>query len=132
MKKSIKVVAGIIKKDDKIMICQRSSKEKYYPLHWEFPGGKAEENETDEQALARELKEELNISVDVGDYFITSIIKDKNFEISFYFINNYLGNIELQVHNDMKWINVSQLQEYEFPEADNECISELEKRYKNE
>ncbi len=132
MKKSIKVVAGIIKKDDKIMICQRSSKEKNYPLHWEFPGGKVEENETDEQALTRELKEELNISVDVGNYFITSTIKDKNFEISFYFIDNYLGNIELQVHNDMKWISVSQLQEYEFPEADNECISELEKKYKNE
>src|SRR5690554_3429200 len=70
----IKVSAAIIKENDKILIAQRGSN-KSNALKWEFPGGKIEENETPEESLIREIKEELNIDIKVVDFFCENTYK---------------------------------------------------------
>lgn len=73
----LKVVAAFIKKDGKILIAKRSTGNKDVIGKWEFPGGKVEENETEEQAIEREIKEEFDILVR-AEKFITNVIsKDK-------------------------------------------------------
>ena len=73
--KTVEVVAGLIKDDGKIFATQRGYGD--YKHFWEFPGGKMEDGETPQQALARELKEELAIDVDVGDFLCTVEHEDR-------------------------------------------------------
>lgn len=127
MKKSmINVVAGIFIRDNKILICQRSDNTSY-PLLWEFPGGKIEAGEGAKEALQRELYEELNINATINEHFITTTVELENviLNISFYMINNFSGTININTHNDAKWINISELNSFEFPPADVECIEKL-------
>ena len=63
---ALQVVAGLIERDDTLLLARRRSDDRHNPGLWEFPGGKVEPGETPEQALARELREELGIEVDVG------------------------------------------------------------------
>lgn len=91
-----KVVAGILIENEKVYLFKRDS-EAFRGLY-EFPGGKVEENETDRQALKRELREELDIDVTVGE----KICEEKNHEIiiSAFLINDYRGRIKLKEHTD--------------------------------
>ena len=66
-RKEFDVVAGLVKRDGRFLLCQRK-KDDAFGLLWEFPGGKVERKESKEQALKRELKEELNIDVEVGPF----------------------------------------------------------------
>ncbi|MFH1785446.1 MAG: (deoxy)nucleoside triphosphate pyrophosphohydrolase [Candidatus Micrarchaeota archaeon] len=119
--KKILVVAAIIKKDNKILIVQRKTNCKREPNKWEFPGGKIEIGERPEQCLIREIKEELDLDIVVGELFGESSKKyeDEEIGISYYFAklknNNKPKLIECQ---DVRWVLLEELCTYDFASAD--------------
>lgn len=108
-------VAIILNDDQKILIAQRKNNDDFCN-YWEFPGGKINANETPDEALVRELKEELSLTIepssciDIMTYlyqYRTSLVS-----LHFYAINRSDFNIELNVHHDVKWVDVCALQDY--------------------
>lgn len=122
------VTAAIIKENDKCLICQRGSEDEC-SLLWEFPGGKLEEGETLEACIVREIKEELELDIEVQDVFTTSIYHFDNKEIHFTVYNALIvaGQIKLNVHNDARWVTVKELDLYKFMPADIEFVDKLKK-----
>lgn len=122
----IDVVAAVIVKDNKFLITRRAPKLKLEGL-WEFPGGKVEPGETPEEALKRELVEELEIETEIGDYIETSIYEYPNITVKLmaYFATVISGEIKLTVHDKAEWIDISEVENYEFPPADIPFIEKL-------
>ena len=123
----IQVVCAIILKDNKILIAQRSEKMKL-PLKWEFPGGKIEKDETEEQALIREIKEELNIEI-LPFKKISSHIHDYgSFKINLIaYLSKYVsGDIQLLEHKEYEYVKLEELNSYDMAEADLPIIEKLE------
>jgi 8-oxo-dGTP diphosphatase len=120
------VTAAIIKKNNLILITQRSEKSAL-PLKWEFPGGKIEPGESPEACLARELKEELDIDARIKDLYMSSLhhYEFGNLELLFYFADIISGEIKLNVHQDFKWASVETLDQYDFAPADVEVVRAL-------
>src|SRR5262252_9704198 len=113
-----RVVAALIVKDGKILICQRT-KHQTMPLKWEFPGGKIEEGEQPRDALQRELEEELGIDARIGDE--VSRIRHKypgggSVELRFFAVHEYSGEIENKIFRDVQWSTRSELSNYDFLE----------------
>lgn len=121
-----KVTAGVIEKDGKILIAKRKTG-KCIGAKWEFPGGKLEECETLEECLKRELKEELDIEVEVGEYFATSRFFCSGIEIELIaFKAQYLsGEITLTDHEEVKWVSVGELSEYDFTFPDIPIVKKI-------
>ena len=113
------VVAALIRDNDKFMICQRPAN-KARPLLWEFVGGKVEPGETKEQALIRECKEELDITLEVDDVFTEAIHEYPDITIRLTVFNAKIaeGVPKLIEHNDLKWITPDEIPQYEFCPAD--------------
>ena len=107
------VVAALIWKNDKLLICQRPET-KARGLLWEFVGGKVEPGETKQQALIRECKEELGITIEVGEEFakVTHKYPDLTVQLTFFNAAVILGEPTLLEHNDMRWITSQELSEY--------------------
>ena len=131
-KKVIKVTGAIIQNENKFLICRRGPKEKAAGL-WEFPGGKLEQNETLEDCMARELKEELNINAIVGDlykhYFFDS---DKViYDLYFFNIETFNGNITKTVHDQIKWSRLEDFKGYNFLPGDGPLITKLKEDDEN-
>ena len=129
MKKHIEVVAAIIKKDNKIFCAQRADKGEL-AKKWEFPGGKIEKNETPEEALKRELVEELKLEVDVKGHFLTVDHEYENFTIS---LHSYLceaksEQITLLEHLDSKWLKLADLYNLDWAAADIPIVDKLRNR----
>ena len=126
--KNLLVVGGLIVKKNKILICQRSS-DNEHPLKWEFPGGKVKDQEEPQQALKRELNEELKITIKHPIYLCDYIFEyqdlGKKVILFFFLINEYLGEISNTVHNQLKWIEIKQLSDYDFLEGDHEIIKKI-------
>ena len=124
------VVAALIWKNNKFMICQRPA-HKARGLLWEFVGGKVESDETKEQALIRECKEELNILLSVGDVFMDIIHEYPDLTVHLTLFNATITDSEPQKleHNDIKWIAPSEIPNFEFCPADEEILKEITKRY---
>ena len=123
---SFDVVAAIIIKDNKYFIAQRN-RNKHLGLKWEFPGGKVEKNETFENALKREIKEELNIDILIKNKLGEENYKDKkiNVKLHYFFCSFIKGDIKLIEHEDSAWVNKNQLKYYDFAEGDSDIISLL-------
>lgn len=123
--KTIKVVAGIIKNGDKIFATQRGYGE--FKGGWEFPGGKVEPGETPEQALVRELKEELDVIVSVDDFLCTVEYDYPSFHLSMdcFFCSILSGNISLLEHKAAKWLGKSELHSVNWLPADITIIEKL-------
>lgn len=124
----LEVVAALIIKDGRLMICQRPNF-KSRPLLWEFPGGKVEENETKEQALKRECKEELDISIEVTELY-TEVIHtypDVSIHLSLFKAHIEKGEPRLIEHNDLQWITLNQLDKFNFCPADKTIIEKLKR-----
>ena len=121
----IKVVAGLIIQNDKLLICQRSNL-KDHPLKWEFPGGKVKKDETNEEALIREINEELSILItnyyELMNYNFNYKDLSKTVLIKFYLIQNFRGKIHNSVHSQLKWIEIKDIHEYDFLEGDYKII----------
>ncbi|GAE90502.1 8-oxo-dGTP diphosphatase MutT [Acetivibrio straminisolvens] len=117
--KRIKVAAGVIVNSGKVLITRRAPKENFAG-GWEFPGGKIEINETPEQCLVRELKEELDIVVSVGKFCAEADYDYDDISINLiaYYCTIVEGEIRMSVHDKYKWIEISDLLKYELLPAD--------------
>ncbi|MBE7042675.1 MAG: (deoxy)nucleoside triphosphate pyrophosphohydrolase [Ruminococcaceae bacterium] len=122
----VEVVAALIWKEDRFLICQRPFNKKRAML-WEFVGGKVETGETKEQALVRECKEELNITLSVGDVFMDVIHKypDITIHLTLFHATIQKGVPEKVEHNAIEWIKVSEIENYTFCPADTEILDKL-------
>lgn len=127
--KSIEVVAGIIEDNHKIFATQRGYGE--FKGAWEFPGGKIEPGESREQALARELKEELSIDVSVGDYLCSVNHDYPNFHLLMhcFFCKIIGGKPTLLEHESAKWLGFQDFRSVEWLPADLSVIDILEKQF---
>mgnify|MGYP001954285342 CR=1 FL=1 len=117
--KRIRVTAGVIKDNDKVLLTRRAPKENFAG-GWEFPGGKIEINERPQACLARELKEELNIDVSVGK-LCTEVVHDYgniNINLIAYYCTILDGEIQISVHDKYKWVNINDLLKYDLLPAD--------------
>lgn len=123
--KEIKVVAAIIQKENKILATKRGYGE--FINMWEFPGGKIELGETKEQALVREIKEELNIEISVDKFAIDIEYQYPNFYLfmSCFMCSIKEGSIELLEHNDGKWITKEELNTLNWLPADIDAVNYL-------
>lgn len=123
--KEIKVVAAIIQKENKILATKRGYGE--FINMWEFPGGKIEPGETKEQALVREIKEELNIEISVDKFAIDIEYQYPNFYLfmSCFMCSIKEGSIELLEHNDGKWITKEELNTLNWLPADIDAVNYL-------
>ena len=97
------------------------------PNKWEFPGGKIENNETPEQCLKRELKEEFDIDVSVGEYLGSNIYHYDHISIELLAYRTFWegGDINLKDHDDFKWASLKQLDNYDFAPADIPFVNKL-------
>lgn len=113
------VVAALIWNKDKFMICQRPAN-KARGLLWEFVGGKVEPGETKEQALIRECQEELAIRLSVGSEFMQVTHKYPDIKVHLTLFNATIteGTPQRLEHNDIRWIAVDEIPQYEFCPAD--------------
>ena len=126
--KEIKVVAGIIENNGKILCMQRDKgKYDYVSFKWEFPGGKIEEGETNEQALKRELLEEMDLEVDVENHFCDVQYTYPDFKITMfcYKCNTKDLDFKLNVHKDYKWLKKSELNIIDWAPADVPIVKKL-------
>ena len=125
--KHIEVVAGIIKDGDKIFATQRGYGE--FKDGWEFPGGKMEPGETPQQALARELKEELAIDVNVGDFLCTVDYDYPIFHLTMhcFYCSVTGGELTLLEHEAAKWLKTTELHSVNWLPADVEVVAALER-----
>lgn len=123
--KEIKVVAAIIQKENKILATKRGYGE--FINMWEFPGGKIEPGETKKQALVREIKEELNIEINVDKFAIDIEYQYPNFYLfmSCFMCSIKEGSIELLEHNDGKWITKEELNTLNWLSADIDAVNYL-------
>lgn len=124
----IPVVAGFLKKDGKILVGQRPENNSL-PGQWEFPGGKIEPGETPEQALVRELQEELGITADVGDLKLacTHSYGEVGILILFFEILFWKGEPKAQHHMMLEWIHPEELKHRNIPEANRKILDRIYK-----
>src|SRR4051812_41438866 len=122
----IKVVCGIIWQEGKVFIAKKKQG-KPQEGKWEFPGGKVEPGEEAGEALLRELREELGMNADLGEYFFTNIHHYENIsiELKAYHVK-YLGWITvLSDHDEYHWVSIQELVKYDFAAADLPIVKKL-------
>lgn len=125
-KKMTEVVAALIWDKDRFLICQRP-KHKARGLLWEFVGGKVEPGETKEQALIRECREELAITVTPGKVFLDVVhdYPDLLVHLTLFRATIAEGVPQMLEHNDIRWITVDEIGGYPFCPADEEILKRL-------
>ncbi|RLB52443.1 MAG: 8-oxo-dGTP diphosphatase MutT [Deltaproteobacteria bacterium] len=126
-KRTVRVVAALLQDEKgRVLITQRKPRA-FMPLKWEFPGGKVEPGETDDQALAREIKEELGVAIDVGDHYIDLLHEYPDFIIDFhvYRCSINAGELECLGVNDFRWVDTNELESFDFPPADEPTVKQL-------
>ncbi|MBI3194890.1 MAG: (deoxy)nucleoside triphosphate pyrophosphohydrolase [Ignavibacteriae bacterium] len=137
-----KVVVGIIIKrrgensgrgsvESEVLLGQRTNNARY-ALKWEFPGGKLEQDESPKAGLVRELKEELGIDVQSSSH----IYQQRNtfpdggeFDVSYYFIEDFSGEIQNKAFEQMAWVSIERLTEYDIFEGNRDVIEKLREMY---
>ena len=121
------VVAGLLVRDGLVLICQRRP-DQPMALQWEFPGGKIESGESPEQALVRELQEELGIRATIGSR-VTHIRHNYRHggavDLQFFAIPSFEGELENKIFHQFKWVKLVELPDYEFLAADRGLIRDL-------
>ena len=128
--KNTEVVAALIWDENRFMICQRSA-HKARGLLWEFVGGKVEAGETKEQALIRECREELAVTLSVGEVFMDVVHEypDLLVHLTLFHASISEGVPQMLEHNDIKWITPREIPDYEFCPADEEILKRIIERY---
>lgn len=122
----INVVAGILKKDNKILIA-RKKEGKSLAGYWEFPGGKIEAGETPEESLVRELMEEMEINIKINEYVGESIYDYGNVVVSLkgYVAEILEGEIILSDHDKYEWVTLDEINNYKLAPADIPLVEDL-------
>jgi 8-oxo-dGTP diphosphatase len=121
------VVAALIVRDDKILICQRT-RHQTMPLQWEFPGGKIEAGEKLEEALRRELDEELGIMAVIGAKIATIRHTYGNggaVELHFFVVEEFGGEVQNRIFRDVRWVSKEDMPGYDFLEADVALVKDI-------
>ena len=130
--KLITTVAGIIYNEKGEILCTKRDQGKYdyVSLKWEFPGGKMEANETEVQTLARELREELEIEVEIGDkyYQVEHDYPDVHLSMAVYVCKMISKQFKMNVHKDIKWLKPQDMLKLDWAKAD---LPVAEKIYNN-
>jgi 8-oxo-dGTP diphosphatase len=127
--KIIKVVAAVIKDRDKIFATQRGYGE--FKDGWEFPGGKIEPNETPKEALIREIKEELNTEIQVGELIETVEYDYPTFHLSMdcFWCTLVSGKLELLEHEASKWLTKEDIDSVDWLPADRGLVKTIKKNW---
>lgn len=122
------VTAAIIQRKDHVLLARRSPGEKLAGF-WEFPGGKVENGETAEACLARELHEELRISVRIGEKCLESLHQydHGSFRIVAYFVEWLAGDPRPSVHDRLEWVRLDDIEGYQLLPADIPIAASLKK-----
>ena len=130
MLKRIKVVGAVLVHDGRVFAAKRGPG-KSMAGYWEFPGGKVEADETPEEALARELREELKIDVTVGEFIVTATHEAGTavIELSTYLCTIIEGVPVLTEHEEFRWLPVSELSDVEWAPADIPTVELLQERF---
>ncbi len=125
----VEVVAALIWRGDRFLICQRPAN-KARALLWEFVGGKAEPGETLQEALIRECKEELDITIAVDDVFFDVVHEYPDIHVHLTLFNSRIteGEPKMLEHNDLRWISVEEIDQYDFCPADVEILAKLKSK----
>jgi 8-oxo-dGTP diphosphatase len=127
-KRQIRVVAAQIERDGKYLITQRKPSSSL-PLLWEFPGGRVEDGETDADALSRELAEEMRIEVEVGEPSVAVTHEYSAYTIDFRVYRCRMRTKDEDIQklgiHDFRWVRPSELDDYEFPGADQATVDAL-------
>jgi 8-oxo-dGTP diphosphatase len=121
------VVVALIRRGDRLLICQRGAQQPM-AFKWEFPGGKVEPGESSQQALARELNEELGIQAEIGDKVTQLRHTYRNggvVALEFFLVDKYLGELENRIFNEIRWERVENLPQYDFLAADHGLVRDL-------
>lgn len=123
---ALKVTAAVIEKDGKILIAKRR-KGDLHGGRWEFPGGKLNFGETPEECLKRELREELGIEAEIGDFICASGFKYMlvPLELLVYKARHISGEFRALDHDELKWVEPSELDRYDFVKADVTVVKKL-------
>lgn len=123
----VEVVAAILERDGKILICRRRA-DQSHALQWEFPGGKVEAAETPAQALARELEEELGIAEAGGNQIASyeyTYPGKKAIRLIFFRVHSYTGEPQNLIFHEMRWEPAARLAEFDFVEGDRDFLTGL-------
>ena len=124
--KPLMVTAAVIERDGRVLIAKRKNGWRFAGK-WEFPGGKIEPNETPEECLRRELREELGIETEIGNFFCSSTYAypHATVQLLVYRAFHVSGEYTLYDHQEIRWVLPEDLLQYDFPEADNLVIEKL-------
>ena len=127
--KTINVVAAVIFKDGEVFATQRGYGE--FKDGWEFPGGKLEPGETPEEALVRELKEELAIDILVKDFICTVEYDYPKFHLTMhcFYCEIQRGTPQLLEHENAKWLSLAELNSVNFLPADVEVVKKIKREF---
>ncbi len=122
----VEVVAALIWNGDRFLACQRPA-HKARGLLWEFVGGKVEAGETKQKALIRECREELGVTIEVGDVFmhLQHEYPDLTVSLTLFHAQIISGVPQKLEHHDIRWITVSEIDQYDFCPADAEVLNKL-------
>ncbi len=122
----IPVVAGFIKRDHQVLVGLRPQTDSLAGL-WEFPGGKIEPGESPEEALIRELREELDVEAEVGELLLacTHTYEDVGILILFYEVKFWKGEPKTKHHTRLEWIKYQELRQREIPEANKKILDRI-------
>jgi 8-oxo-dGTP diphosphatase len=121
------VAAALILRGDELLICQRRP-DQPMALKWEFPGGKMEPGESAEQALKRELEEELGIDAVIGSRVAHTRHTYRSggaVDLQFFVVLSYQGELKNIIFNDMRWCPLRDLPSYDFLTADRDLVRDL-------
>jgi 8-oxo-dGTP diphosphatase len=131
-KSVLQVTAAVIRLDNKILAARRGPG-RHLAGYWEFPGGKIELNETPEQCLVRELKEELSIEAIIGDHIMNNDYHypNKTITLHSYWVNAFTGDIQLTDHDSFRWLTVAELDELQWAPADIVIVENIKQFLKN-
>ena len=120
--KQIKTVAGVILNNENKILCtlRDQGKYDYVSFKWEFPGGKVEEGETEVQTLQRELMEELEIEVDVKNFFyqVEHDYPDFHLSMAMYLCKLKTQDMKMNVHKGLKWLDAKEIMTLDWAQAD--------------
>lgn len=121
------VVAALMTRGDEILSCQRTQYQAL-PLKWEFPGGKIEAGEQPEEALRRELDEELGIIAEIGReiaHLQHTYHNGNSVNLRFFHVERYQGELQNRIFREIRWVNRRELPVLDFLDADRELVRQL-------
>ena len=125
---TIQVVAAVIFQNDKVLSVQRAEHEReYVSSKWEFPGGKIEVGESREEALVREIREELSVDIQVSEFLMTVEHAYPDFHLAMHVFKCVLdhGEVTLSEHVTLKWLSIDELDQLDWAAADIPVVKSL-------